>query len=180
MMLHPLFGHGMDAMHVHWAEWGFPGTDMLHLHSTPLQLAFDRGLPALIFWLWIMALFWRTASRGEKLWRDSSDTNRYGILLGATGAVAGFFASSLVNYNFGDGEVALVFWWLLGIVVVLSAPNDGPEVRDLRSAQEVESTTFRLRSRHSSKLKLIPQLLELTSDHQITSAKFRRVLANHQ
>ena len=120
MMLHPLFGHGMDSMHVHWNEWGFPGTDMLHLHSTPLQLAFDRGLPALFLWLWIMWVFWRTASRGEKSLRDSSDTNRYGLLLGATGAVAGFFASSLVNYNFGDGEVALVFWWLMGIVVVLS------------------------------------------------------------
>ncbi|HEV7796735.1 MAG TPA: O-antigen ligase family protein [Pyrinomonadaceae bacterium] len=120
MMLHPLFGHGMDAMQVHWQQWGFPGSDMLHLHSTPLQLAFDRGLPALVFWLWIMWVFWRTGSRGEKSLRDSSDTNRYGILLGATGAVAGFFASSLVNYNFGDGEVALVFWWLMGIVVVMT------------------------------------------------------------
>ena len=124
IMLHPLFGHGMDSMHLHWREWGFPGSDMLHLHSTPLQLAFDRGLPALIFWFWIMWLFWRTASRGEKSSRDTADTNRYGILLGATGAVAGFFASSLVNYNFGDGEVALVFWWLLGVVVVLSEASN--------------------------------------------------------
>lgn len=123
MMLHPVFGHGMDSMHVHWTEWGFPGRDMLHLHSTPLQLSFDRGLPALLFWLWIMWVFWRTASRGERLLRDSSDTNRYGVLLGATGAVAGFLASSLVNYNFGDGEVALVFWWLMGIVVVLIEVN---------------------------------------------------------
>jgi O-antigen ligase len=120
---HPLFGHGMDSVHVHWKEWGFPGIDMLHLHSTPLQLGFDRGLPALFLWLWIMWIFWRTASSGEKSLRDSSDTNRYGLLLGATGAVAGFFASSLVNYNFGDGEVALVFWWLMGIVVVLSAAS---------------------------------------------------------
>lgn len=141
MMLHPLFGHGMDAMHVHWREWGFPGADMLHLHSTPLQLAFDRGLPALILWLWIMALFWLTASRGEKAGRDSSDTNRYGILLGATGAVAGFFASSLVNYNFGDGEVALVFWWLLGIVVVLSASN---YVRGQRAAVSARSSEYKL------------------------------------
>jgi O-antigen ligase len=123
IMQHPLFGHGMDSVHVHWKEWGFPGTDMLHLHSTPLQLAFDRGLPALFIWLWIMWIFWRTASGGEKSLRDSSDTNRYGLLLGATGAVAGFLASSLVNYNFGDGEVALVFWWLMGIVIVLSAAN---------------------------------------------------------
>jgi O-Antigen ligase/PDZ domain len=121
IMLHPAFGHGMDSMHVHWREWGFPGSDMLHLHSTPLQLAFDRGLPALFFWLWIMWIFWRTTARGEQALRDSSDTQRYGMLLGASGAVAGFFASSLVNYNFGDGEVALVFWWLMGMVVVLTA-----------------------------------------------------------
>jgi O-antigen ligase len=120
MLIHPLFGHGMDAMHVHWNEWGFPGSDMLHLHSTPLQLAFDRGLPALAFWLWIMWILWRTASRGEKDLRDSSNANHYGVMLGATGAVAGFFLSSLVNYNFGDGEVALVFWWLMGIVVMLT------------------------------------------------------------
>lgn len=125
ILLHPLFGHGMDSMHVHWNEWGFPGDDLLHLHSTPLQLAFDRGLPALAFWLWIMALFWLTTSRAEKLHRDSGDTNRYGLLLGATGALAGFFASSLVNYSFGDGEVALVFWWLLGVVVVLAGFSRG-------------------------------------------------------
>ena len=54
--------------------------------------------------------------------------NRYGVLLGATGALVAFFASSLVNYNFGDGEVALVFWWLLGIVVVLTASST--EIRE--------------------------------------------------
>jgi hypothetical protein len=118
--LHPVFGHGMDAMHLHWNEWGFPGRDMLGLHSTPLQLAFDRGLPALAFWLWTMAAFWLITSRAERAFRDSTDTNRHGLLLGATGAIIGFFASSLVNYNFGDGEVALVFWWLMGIVVVLA------------------------------------------------------------
>ena len=127
LLSHPLFGHGMDSMHLHWQEWGFPGTDLLHLHSTPLQLAFDRGIPALIFWLWLMWVFWRTTARGEKDSRDSSDTNRYGVLLGATGALAAFFASSLVNYNFGDGEVALVFWWLMGIVVVLTAVTGNEE-----------------------------------------------------
>jgi len=123
---HPVFGHGMDAMQRHWNEWGFPGADMLHLHSTPLQLAFDRGLPALVFWLWIIWIFWRTAADGEKSLRDSSDTNRFGLLLGASGAVAGFFASSMVNYNFGDGEVALVFWWLAGVLVVLKTDKPTP------------------------------------------------------
>ena len=118
---HPVFGHGMDAVKNHWTEWGFPGTNIIHLHSTPLQIAFERGLPALIFWLWLMALCWWLAARGEKLFRDFTDANRHGLLLGATGSIAGFFFSSLVNYNFGDAEVALVFWWLMGTVVTLSA-----------------------------------------------------------
>jgi len=113
----------MDSMHLHWTEWGFPGQEMIHMHSTPLQLVFDRGFPALIFWLWIMAAFWLTASRAEKSQQESGDTNRYGILLGATGAVAAVFASSLVNYNFGDESVMLVFWWLMGIMAVLSEVN---------------------------------------------------------
>ncbi len=120
IMLHPVFGHGMDAMHRHWNEWGFPGKEMVGLHSTPLQLAFDRGLPALALWLWIIAAFWLMTTRAELAFRDSADTNRNGLLLGVTGAIAGFFASSLVNYNFGDAEVVLVFWWLMGIVVVLA------------------------------------------------------------
>jgi O-antigen ligase len=128
IMLHPFFGHGMDAMHLHWTEWGFPGNDMLDLHSTPLQLAFDRGLPALGFWLWIMATFWFFVTRMEKSQRDSSYTDSYGVLLGATGALAGFFVSSLVNYNFGDSEVALVFWWLMGTVVVLSDDRPGTKL----------------------------------------------------
>jgi hypothetical protein len=127
--LHPVFGHGMDAMHLHWNEWGFPGKDMLGMHSTPLQLAFDRGLPALGLWLWIMTAFWLLTTRTERIFRDSADANGHGLLLGATGAIAGFFASSLVNYNFGDGEVALVFWWLMGVVVVLAKDNARNELK---------------------------------------------------
>jgi O-antigen ligase len=126
---HPLFGHGMDAVKNHWSEWGFPGTDMIHLHSTPLQIAFDRGLPALLLWLWLMAACWLLAARAEKLFRDFNDAGRHGVLLGATGAIAGFFASSLVNYNFGDAEVILVFWWLIGIVWVLSTRESNAKLK---------------------------------------------------
>ena len=116
--LHPIFGHGMDAMKMHWTEWGFPGQDMLHLHSTPLQLAFDRGVPMLVLWLWMMALFWVYVARAEQRAADLSDTHAYGVLLGGLGSLTGFLASSLVNYNYGDSEVAMLFWWLMGICVI--------------------------------------------------------------
>jgi O-antigen ligase len=118
--LHPIFGHGMDAMKLHWTEWGFPGKDMLHLHSTPLQLAFDRGLPMLGLWLWLMISFLIHLLRASKRASELSDTNSYGILLGALGALIGLLASSLVNYNFGDSEVVMMFWWLMGMTVAIS------------------------------------------------------------
>jgi O-antigen ligase len=113
--IHPIFGHGMDSMQRHWNEWGFPGHDMLHLHSTPLQLAFDRGLPMLALWTWMMIAFWLFIARAERNAADLSDSHSYGILLGTLGALTAFLASSLVNYNYGDAEVAMMFWFLMGV-----------------------------------------------------------------
>jgi hypothetical protein len=129
ILIHPVFGHGMDAMKLHWTEWGFPGTDMIHLHSTPLQLAFDRGLPMLALWLWLMMAFGLYIARAEKSARDLSDTNSYGLLLGTLGALTGFLASSLVNYNYGDAEATMMFWWLMGLATALAGPANFPENR---------------------------------------------------
>src|SRR5687768_12453243 len=126
ILIHPLFGHGMDAMKLHWNEWGFPGNDVIHLHSTPLQLAFDRGLPMLALWLWLMAAFWLCIAQAETSARDLSDTNSYGLLLGILGALTGFLASSLVNYNYGDAEAAMMFWWLMGLAMVLAGSLSDP------------------------------------------------------
>lgn len=127
ILIHPVFGHGMDAMKLHWNEWGFPGTDMIHLHSTPLQLAFDRGLPMLVLWLWLMIAFWLYTARAEKSGRDLSDTSAHGLLLGILGALTGFLASSLVNYNYGDAEATMMFWWLMGLAMVLSPDQTNHE-----------------------------------------------------
>lgn len=118
--IHPVFGHGMDAMKLHWSEWGFPGTDMVHLHSTPLQLAFDRGLPMVALWLWLMITFWLFLWRSVSHSSELADTNSFGLLLGAFGALTGFLASSLVNYNYGDSEVTMLFWFVMGMSVALA------------------------------------------------------------
>jgi hypothetical protein len=120
VMLHPIFGHGMDAMHEHWNEWGFPGRDMLDAHSTPIQIAFDRGLPALAFWFWLMFSFWRFATRTERTTARTGDATAQGLSIGIVGAFAGFVVSSMVNYNFGDSEVVLLVWWMMGAAVVLN------------------------------------------------------------
>jgi len=66
-----------------------------------------------------MIAFWLLLSRSSWAATDLSDTNSYGILLGSLGGLTGFLASSLVNYNYGDTEVAMMFWWLMGISIAI-------------------------------------------------------------
>jgi hypothetical protein len=86
-----------------------------HFHSTPVQIAVWWGLLALIFYASFMTIFivelWRLVKRLRKVgaWRLQ------GIALGALGAIAAFNVSSLVHFNFGDGEVVMAIWFLTGL-----------------------------------------------------------------
>ena len=90
---------------------------MGHLHSTPLQFAFERGVPALIVWLIWMFLYLKM------LWRSFRDGSHEplerGILLGSLGGTVGFIASGLVHYNWGDSEVVMVFYLLMSLCIAI-------------------------------------------------------------
>ena len=112
-----IFGIGMDSTKRHWQEWGmFDGGRLPigHFHSTPVQIAVERGLPALILWLLILGFYW------QRIWqafrrRDSTDIRQTGILLGSLAGSIGFFVSGFVHYNLGDTEVAMIFFMLMGL-----------------------------------------------------------------
>jgi hypothetical protein len=42
-----------------------------------------------------------------------------GLTLGAFGGLAGFFVSGLVHYNWGDSEVVTVFYFIMGLTLVV-------------------------------------------------------------
>lgn len=119
---HLLLGVGMDSIRRYAQEWHLFNDGKLpssHFHSTPLQLAVERGIPALLIWLLI---FW---TYGSALWRKLkseklSDWRERGIILGAFGGMIGFFNSGLVHYNLGDGEIAMMFYLLMGLSVFLT------------------------------------------------------------
>ena len=46
------------------------------------------------------------------------------MLLGILGALTGFLISSLVNYNYGDSEVVMLFWSLMGIALVIGEKHE--------------------------------------------------------
>ncbi len=115
-------GVGMDSIKRFAPAWHLFDNGKLpmgHFHSTPLQLAVERGLPALLIWLTILGIYTRT------LWRSIRSKNvqdwRYtGILIGCLGGAIGFFVSGLVHYNLGDSEIAMVFYLLMGLSTKLA------------------------------------------------------------
>lgn len=115
---HLLVGVGIDSIKGHWREWGLfdNGRQPIgHMHSNLLQIALERGVPALTLWLLLFVIYIRMLWR---LIRDTTDFQR-GVALGALGATLGFFTSGLVHYNWGDSEVVTGFYFIMGLTLVL-------------------------------------------------------------
>jgi hypothetical protein len=124
---HPLLGSGLDAHKRHWTEWGFPGDYVTHTHSTPIQIAMDRGLPALGCYLWLMAAMLALMWRGYARARKEGEVASGGLMLGAFAALIGFSASSLVNYNFGDSETLMLLLCVVGLAMAGGASRELPD-----------------------------------------------------
>lgn len=128
---HLLVGVGMDSVKRYAKDWHLFDDGKLpmgHFHSTPLQLAVERGVPSLIIWLWILGFYGNTLRRQIKSGEDRTNEKiETGILLGCFGGLVGFFAAGLVHYNLGDGEVAMVFYLLMGIGVFLAQTKKDSE-----------------------------------------------------
>src|SRR5215210_5556703 len=121
---HLLFGVGMDSIKGHWREWGLfdNGRQPIgHMHSNLLQIALERGVPAFILWLILIAVYVRM------LWRISCremiDDFPRGLAIGAIGGALGFFTSGLVHYNWGDSEVVTVFYFIMGLCLVVETTS---------------------------------------------------------
>lgn len=124
---HLLVGIGMDSIKTHWRRWGmFEGGRIPwgHMHSNLLQIALERGVPALILWLGFLFLYartlWRSLRDGAKL-----DWIERGMLLGALGGLAGFFTSGVVHYNWGDSEVVMVLYMIMGLALAVHRHSRG-------------------------------------------------------
>ena len=116
-----LVGVGMDSIKERWRAWDlFAGgrLPMGHFHSTLIQLAVERGLPALGLWLVFTALCAAALWRAVRRMPPERFVSR-GIVAGGLGALAGFSTSGLVHYNLGDSEVVLVFYLIMGTAIVV-------------------------------------------------------------
>ena len=128
---HLIFGVGMDSIKGHWREWGLfdNGRQPIgHMHSNLLQIALERGVPALIVWLILIGIYLRMLWRITR--RKVADDFARGLAVGALGGALGFFASGLVHYNWGDSEVVTIFYFIMGLCLVVERTNQ--QVADSR------------------------------------------------
>ena len=111
---HPLTGIGPGLVEEVYADYR-PASAVNetnpHLHNVPLQIAAERGLPALALWVWFVA-----AAARDLVLRLRDPASRT-LAAGALAALAAMLAAGLFEYNFGDSE----FLMLLLVLVTLPA-----------------------------------------------------------
>jgi O-Antigen ligase len=119
---HLLVGVGMDSIKSHWRPWGLFDNGRLpvgHMHSDYLQIALERGVPALFAWLTLMTLYARMLWQSQRKLSKENWVER-GIALGALGGLVGFMISGVVHYNWGDSEVVMIFYLIMGMSLVVN------------------------------------------------------------
>ena len=107
---HPWTGVGPDMVrevYPRYRDAGAAQDDNPHLHNVPVQIAAERGLPALAVW----CVFVVAAVR--HLLRRLGDDGARPLAAAGLAAVAGMLTGGLFEYNFGDSEFLMLFLVLL-------------------------------------------------------------------
>jgi O-antigen ligase len=107
---HPVTGVGPDMvshLYPRYRDASAVNAVNPHLHNVPLQIAAERGLPALAIWIWFIAA---TVVALWRLFRAGGDPV---LAAGALAAVVAMLAAGLFEYNFGDSEFLMLFLVLI-------------------------------------------------------------------
>ena len=109
VLAHPLTGVGPDVVKDVYAEYGDVSAveTTVHLHNVPMQIAAERGLPALAIWVWFIVV----VVRG--LLQKLRASPHRALAAGGLAVVAGMLAAGMFEYNFGDSEFLMLFLVLI-------------------------------------------------------------------
>jgi O-antigen ligase len=90
-----------------------------HLHNVPLQIAAERGLPALGAWIWFVG-----AAFAGLLSLFRTRPHRF-LAAAGLGGVAAMLAAGLFEHNFGDSEFLMLFLLLITLPFAANEPDAG-------------------------------------------------------
>jgi O-antigen ligase len=115
----PLTGIGPDMVPHKYAAFRDPSAVQAtnpHLHNVPLQIAAERGLPAVAIWTWFVGVL------VAGLWRLFRAGPSRMLAAGSLAVVAGMLAAGMTEYNFGDSEFLMLF--LVLVTLPFAAARD--------------------------------------------------------
>ena len=107
---HPLTGVGPDGVRLLYPVYRDPHAEKQlnpHLHNVPLQIAAERGLPALGIWIWFLVVLI------QDLARKTRSSSLRSLPTAALAAVVAMLAAGMFEYNFGDSEFLMLFLLLV-------------------------------------------------------------------
>jgi len=113
----PVFGQGPRMVESNYPAYRWPGAPnpaTPHLHNNVLQIAAERGLPCLAWWLW-----WVAAAMGDA-YRESRRTRAW-TAVGALALLAAMMTAGLFEYNFGDSEILMLLLLVCALPYALRA-----------------------------------------------------------
>lgn len=119
---HPLTGVGPDMVKTVYPRYRDEQAVQAvnpHLHNVPMQIAAERGLPALIIWLAFIVIVTRDLLGKLRTSRHPS------LAAAGLAAIASMLAAGLFEYNFGDSEFLMLF--LVLITLPYAADRVSPE-----------------------------------------------------
>lgn len=102
----PFTGVGPDMVSKQYAEYLSPSDQQHlnpHLHNVPLQVAAERGLPALAVWVWLIVTILI-----DLVARLRVPESRM-LAAAGLGAVVAMLTAGQFEYNFGDSEFLMLF-----------------------------------------------------------------------
>lgn len=117
----PVFGQGPGMVQVAYPRYRWPGAKnpgQPHLHNNPLEIAAERGLPGLAFFLWWAVILFAVALREARRARAAPPGAGWSAV-GALAALAAVFVAGLFEYNLGDSEVLMLALLLTAVPFAL-------------------------------------------------------------
>jgi len=112
---HPLLGLGPEEPRIQFDHWvpadiprPLPEGSYIHLHNLYLQYAAERGVPTMLFMMWMLGQVVYDCRRGLRGLAPGPSNRRF-LLHGGIAAILATLAEGIFEYNLGDSEVLTMF-----------------------------------------------------------------------
>ena len=116
---YPLTGVGPDMVRKVYAQYRDPDAVKQlnpHLHNVPIQIGAERGIPALLIWLWFVVVLIRDFVRKRR------SSGLPSLPTAALACVVAMLAAGMFEYNFGDSEFLMLFLLLVTLPYAADRP----------------------------------------------------------